>query len=202
MRLPSKLKKPRFDAAVPSSKTSRGRGGPKAALEPPSPSPTCDGSRKTRTPASSRDDPPGSRAGTHAKVPRLLRRVTRGALKPVKPPARSTRNVAPTYVPKKRREELAPTPHADEPRNTRKPPRKNKLLERTPRGALAAAAAAAAAHRRGRPRMDRDAVVSDAVRREPRTPQGRAARRDRVQQPHITTPTETPPPPFHACATP
>ena len=99
----------------------------------------------------------------------------------MKPPARSTRNVAPTYVPKKRREELAPTPHADEPRNTRKPPRKNKLLERTPRGALAAAAAAAAAHRRGRLRTDRDAVVSDAVRREPRTPQGRAARRDALE---------------------
>ena len=29
--------------------------------------------------------------------------------------------------------------------------------------------------------MDRDAVVSDAVRREPRTPQGRAARRDALE---------------------
>ena len=41
-----------------------------------------------------------------------------------------------------------------------------------------------------------------SVRQLPAFAGGRAARRDRVQQHHITTPTETPPPPFHACATP
>ena len=164
MRAPSKLNKTRSDASVQSPTTPRRGPGRPRKVQPPTPSPKPrDGSGiKTRTSAS--DHPADIGTETRAcPPPRIIPRVTRGSVKPVKPPSRSTRNVAPTYVPKKPRDERAPTPDARPPRKPSGKPR---------------AAAEPTPTRRARPRIDTDAVLSDAVSIEPKTKEGRIARED------------------------